>query len=135
MTYLIGCDLGTTATKTALFNDKGELIVVEKVDSNIIYGDDRSVTQDPDEMFQSVIQSVKKVMEKSGISPNQVAAIALDGQMAGIMGVDDRGEAATPYDSWLDFRSADYAEMMKKEAEQLVIRQSGMGPSINLFVF
>lgn len=68
MTYLIGCDLGTTATKTALFNDKGELIVVEKVDSNIIYGDDRSVTQDPDEMFQSVIQSVKKVMEKSGIS-------------------------------------------------------------------
>ena len=52
MTYLIGCDLGTTATKTALFNDKGELIVVEKVDSNIIYGDDRSVTQDPDELFQ-----------------------------------------------------------------------------------
>ena len=131
MAYLIGCDLGTTATKTALFNDKGELIVVEKVDSNIIYGDDRSVTQDPYEMFQSVIQSVKKVMEKSGISPDQVEAIALDGQMAGIMGVDAQGEAATPYDSWLDFRSADYAEKMKKEAEDFIFRQSGMGPSIN----
>ena len=131
MAYLIGCDLGTTATKTALFNESGQLIALAKVDSNIIYGENRNVTQDPYEMFQSVIQSVKEVVKKSGIPPSQVAAIALDGQMAGIMGVDSRGEPATPYDSWLDFRSADYAEKMKKEAEDLIIRRSGMGPSIN----
>ena len=131
MTYFIGCDLGTSATKTGLFDEKGELVAVAKVDSNILYGDDRSVTQDPDEMFRSVLQSVKEVVEKSAISPAQIAAIAMDGQMAGVMGVDTMGKAATPYDSWLDFRSSHYAEIMKKEAEEFIIRRSGMGPSIN----
>lgn len=131
MYYLIGCDLGTTATKTALFDEKGELKALTKVDSNIIYGEDRSVTQNPYEMFQSVIQSIREIIEKSGVAPENIAAIALDGQMAGIIGVDSQGEAATPYDSWLDFRASSYAEMMKEKAEDFIIQCSGMGPSIN----
>jgi len=128
--FLIGCDLGTTATKTGLFDTEGNTLAIARESSNIIYGRDGSVTQDPQEMLLSVVRTVREVVEQSGVNPRDILAIAIDGQMAGIMGVDARGEAATPYDSWLDVRSAPYAEEMKK-AENLIIKRSGMGPSIN----
>ena len=131
MVYFIGCDLGTTATKTGIFDEEGKALAVAREGSNIIYGKDGSVVQDPQEMLFSVVRTVKEVVEKSGVKPENVAALALDGQMAGIMGVDEKGEAATPYDSWLDVRSAPYAERMKEKAEDLIIRKSGMTPSIN----
>lgn len=131
MALFIGCDLGTTATKTGIFDEEGNALAIAREGSNIVYGQDGSVIQDPQEMFLSVIRTVREVVEKSGVKPSDIVALALDGQMAGIMGVDEKGEAATPYDSWLDVRSASYAEEMKKRAEDLVIRRSGMGPSIN----
>ncbi|MEI6157144.1 MAG: FGGY family carbohydrate kinase, partial [Atribacterota bacterium] len=131
MTFVIGCDLGTTATKTGLFDEKGNCLVVARKNSHIIYGKDGSVIQDPTEMLGTVVETIREVMEKSGVKPAEVLGIALDGQMAGVMGVDEKGEAATPYDSWLDIRSSGYADVMKQKAEDLIIRRSGMAPSIN----
>ncbi|MGB9553807.1 MAG: xylulokinase, partial [bacterium] len=129
--YFIGCDLGTTATKTGLFNAEGKLIALARRNSNLIYGKDGSVIQEPYEMLGSVVETVREVMEKSKVSPREVGALALDGQMAGIMGVDEKGEPATPYDSWLDVRSTPYALLMKKKGEDLIATRSGMAPSIN----
>ena len=67
--YLIGSDLGTTATKTGLFDEEGNLIALARQKSNLIYGKDGSVVQDPYEMLSSVVETVKEVVEKSGVSP------------------------------------------------------------------
>lgn len=131
MFYFIGCDLGTTGTKAGLFDAEGNLLATARQESNLIYGKDGSVVQDPQEMFSSVLETVKQVVAESGVDPKSVGGLALDGQMAGIMGVANDGEPATPYDSWLDFRAAPYAEQMKKKGEELIIRRSGMAPSIN----
>jgi len=131
MPFFIGVDLGTTATKTGIFDEEGKLLAVARVPPNIIYGENGSVIQKSEEMLQSVLDTVREVVAKSGVKPEDVAALALDGQMAGIMGVGEDGEAVTPYDSWLDFRAAPYAQKMKEEAEELIIKRSGMSPSIN----
>ncbi len=131
MRYFIGCDLGTTATKTGLFDQEGNLLALARKNSHLIYGKDGSVIQEPYEMLESVVETVREVVEKSGVSPREVGAMALDGQMAGIMGVDEKGEPATPYDSWLDVRSAPYARVMREKAEDLITLRSGMAPSIN----
>ncbi len=131
MTYFIGCDVGTTATKAGVFDTEGKLLASARRESKLHYGKDGSVIQDPYEMLESVTGSVKEAVEKSGVSPSDIGALALDGQMAGIMGVNGEGEPATPYDSWLDIRSAPYAEKMKKEGGDLVVSRSGMDPSIN----
>lgn len=55
---------------------------------------------------------------------SQIAAIGLDGQMAGIMGVKEDGSAATYYDSWLDMRCGKYAEEMNKVAGRRVVELS-----------
>lgn len=131
MQYIIGCDLGTTATKVGLFDKEGNLLSLSRKKSNLIYGKDGSVTQDPYEMLQSVINGIRDVVEKGRISPKDIACISIDGQMAGIMGLDRDREAITPYDSWLDVRCAPYAELMMERAGNLIIQRSGMAPSIN----
>lgn len=131
MPYFIGCDLGTTATKTGLFDAEGKMIAIARRNSNLIYGKDGSVIQEPYEMLDSVVETVREVMEQSKIPPQEVEALALDGQMAGVMGVDEQGDPATPYDSWLDVRSTPYALFMKKKGEDLIATRSGMAPSIN----
>jgi len=64
--------LGTTATKTGLFDERGRLLAVARVPSNIIYGEDGSVIQKPEEMLQSVLDTVREVLAKSGINPVDV---------------------------------------------------------------
>lgn len=131
MACLIGCDLGTTSTKTGLFDEHGTLLASSVQEAPLIYGKDGSVIQDPYQMLDSVLKGIRDVLEQSQVPASEVLAVALDGQMAGIMGVSRDGEPATPYDSWLDIRSAPYADLMKQHDEELIIRRSGMAPSIN----
>jgi xylulokinase len=85
------------------------------------------VWQEPDDLYNSCINTIKELLEKSGISGTEIAAIGLDGQMAGIMGIDASGEASTYYDSWLDMRCGKYMNLMNERAGKRIIELSG-GP-------
>lgn len=123
--YLIGVDIGTQGTKTSLFNINGKLKTESFKDSRLIKPKPGVVEQDAEEIYSSVLSTIKEVIEKSGINPSEVSAVGLDGQMAGIMGIDKEGNAITPYDSWLDTRCEKYIEEIKKKAEDLVIKMTG----------
>lgn len=76
-------------------------------------------------MYGSSVRTIKECVEKSGIAPTDVAALAFDGQMSGIGTVDHEWGTPTPYDSWLDTRCKPYIEMMKPYAEQIVRTSDG----------
>ena len=82
-------------------------------------------------MLGSVCRTIRAVLEKSGITPDQIAAVGVDAQMAGILGVGGDGVAVTPYDSWLDTRCAPYVRAMKETAEEAVIRLTGGQVTVN----
>ena len=103
-TYLIGIDVGTMGTKSAIFDTEGNLVALAFEESKLYYPRPSWVEQDPGEIYWSVAHTVKECLEKSGINPADVAAISLDGQMAGISTVDEEWGAPTVYDSWLDTR-------------------------------
>lgn len=125
MKYLIGVDIGTQGTKTTLFDISGKGLAESFEASNLISPKPGVVEQDPGEVFQSVIRTINDVMDKSGAKPKEIAAIAFDGQMAGVMGIDEDFEAATYYDSWLDTRCEKYIEVMKNTARKRVVELTG----------
>jgi len=127
-TYLIGVDVGTNGTKSAIFDDSGNLISEAFEESKLYYPELCAVEQDPDEIYLSVINTIKECVQKSNINAKNVEGIAIDGQMAGVCSIDKYWSPATPYDSWLDTRCAPYVELMKKE-ESKVISISGGPPS------
>ncbi|MFZ3106995.1 MAG: FGGY family carbohydrate kinase, partial [Candidatus Hydromicrobium sp.] len=126
--YLIGVDVGTNGTKSAIFDDSGNLISEAFEESKLYYPELCAVEQDPDEIYISVINTIKECVQKSDIDVRNVEGIAIDGQMAGICSIDKNWSAATPYDSWLDTRCAPYIEKLKKE-ESKIISLTGGPPS------
>lgn len=123
--YLLGVDIGTQGTKTALFTLDGKKIADAFEASRLISLSRGMVQQEPDEIYGSVLHTISEVMEKSGANPSDVLGIGIDGQMAGIMGIDKDWNAVTYYDSWLDTRCEKYIELIKEEAEEKVIRITG----------
>lgn len=125
--YIIGIDIGTQGTKAALFDEQMVLICSAFEESRLISPKPGTVWQEPDEIYSSCISTIKLLLERSGAAGKQIAAIGLDGQMAGIMGIDKHGEASTYYDSWLDMRCGRYMEQMRARSGKRVIALSG-GP-------
>jgi xylulokinase len=127
MNYLIGMDIGTQGTKSILFDMDMNIIAEAFENSNLISPKPGVVWQEADEIYMSCVRTIREIMQKSGISPASVAAIGVDGQMAGIMGVDKDGQAATYYDSWLDMRCGKYMQEMRQVAGRRAVEITG-GP-------
>lgn len=123
--YVIGIDIGTQGTKTALFSVDGIKVAESFEESELICPAPGQVRQKPSVIVGSVLRTIRKVMEKSSVPGEAVEAIGMDAQMAGIMAVDKNFEAVGDYDSWLDIRCTPYIQQMKKQAEQEIIQKTG----------
>ena len=127
--YLLGVDLGTSATKAALYTTDGSLVVEASREVPLYYPRPGVVEQENDDFYTSAAQAVRACLEQSGIDPRQVAAIAFDSQMAGVGSVDEDFRPATRFDSWLDMRCQPYIEQIDREAGSLVTRLTGCPPT------
>ncbi len=102
MDGVIGIDIGTQGTKAALIAADGRVVAEAFVASDLRRPGPGVVEEDPERQVASVCDTVRECLAKAGSV--RVAAIAIDGQMAGIIGAGRDGLAVTPYDSWLDTR-------------------------------
>ena len=112
MRTFLGIDAGTQGTKVALIDENGALLREADAPTRLAYAPDGAITQDPEEMLASVVQAVAKLQATC------CDGIAISAQMAGVVGVNANGEAAMPYDSWLDQRCEcvlDHLKPMEKE--------------------
>lgn len=123
--YVIGVDIGTQATRAGLFDIGGVCVCSASEKLKLLNPLPEAVTQSPEDIFGSVIRTVRETVLKSKIDPKDITAMSIAGQMAGIMGIDADWNPVTPYDSWLDTRCGRYAEIMKNSAEQEIIKSTG----------
>jgi xylulokinase len=129
--YLVGVDIGTQGTKAVLVDARGRTRATALVKSRLRRPSPGAVEEDPEFQFRSVCRCIRQCMERSRIAAGQVAGIAIDGQMAGIIGIGQDGLHVTPYDSWLDTRCVPDIARMKSEAGAEIIRRTGGPPSFN----
>jgi xylulokinase len=126
---IIGVDIGTQGTKVALFSESGKCLATAFRKSKLSQSGDGKVEEDPEFQVDTVCQAIKSCMALN--DPRAVAAIALSGQMAGILGVNRDGRAVTPYDSWLDTRCAPYIARMNQSAGGEIVVKTGGPVSFN----
>ena len=126
----IGVDIGTQGVKAAVYDLQGRCVSEAFRKSDLKRPSPGAVEEDPEFQLASVCQAVRECVERAG-SAGSVKGIAIDGQMAGIIGVGENGRNVTPYDSWLDTRCAPYIELLQKEAGPEIMRKAGGPPSFN----
>jgi len=131
-THLLGVDIGTQGVKAGLFDAAdGRCVFSAFRPSRLHRPRPGTVEEDPEYQFDGVCAVIRKCLRRSGVRPGAVAAAAIDGQMAGIIGVGADGRAMTPYDSWLDTRCAPYIEMMRRRAGEEIVARTGGTASFN----
>ena len=92
MRYFIGLDNGGTATKAAVFDEKGREIGSCGISTKAITPKVGFVERDMEEMWEANCHVVKGVLEKTGISPEDVAGVGIAGHGKGLYlwGKDDK---------------------------------------------
>ncbi len=129
MSLLAGLDIGTQGVKAALYAADGACVAEAFEPSQPSHPVPGVVEEDPEFQLASACRVLRRCVEKAGRT--DVAALAVAGQMAGVIGIGADGMAVTPYDSWLDTRCAPHIAGMQVEAGAAVLAATGNAPSFN----
>ena len=113
MSYVLGVDVSTTATKAVLVDTRGE--VVASGVSNYSFRTPRPLwsEQDPDLWWNAAIEAIRGMLSRSGIRGDEVEGIGLAGQMHGLVVLDGRGEVLRPAILWNDQRTQAECDLIR----------------------
>jgi len=100
--YFLGIDIGTSRIKAGVVDRTGKLLGSRSVAVPSEFESDGRARQSADELLDLVRRVIPLACEAVSIIPGEIAAIGIDGQMGGIIGVDDTFTAITGMDLGLD---------------------------------
>lgn len=106
MAYLLGVDLGTSGTKTVLFKDDGAQLASHTVSYPLKQLHNGWAEQNPDDWYNAAVTSIKEVLAQSRIDADEVAGLAIAGQMHGLVMLDEQGKVLRDAILWCDSRTA-----------------------------
>jgi xylulokinase len=105
MSYFIGIDSSTTATKALLMDASGKVVAVASSEYSYLTPHPLWSEQDPQLWWDGTIESIKQVLSKAGVKGDEVKGIGLTGQMHGSVFLDKDGEVLRPALLWNDQRT------------------------------
>lgn len=104
--YLIGIDLGTSGTKTVLFDQNGAAIASATVEYPLYQPKNGWAEQEPSDWWQAAAATVRRVIDESGVAPEAIKGVGLSGQMHGLVMLDEAGEPLRRSIIWCDGRTS-----------------------------
>jgi len=111
--YMLGIDIGTTSTKAVLFSEKGDVIQVENIGYPLYTPDISTAEQNPEEIFQAVLQTILNTMKHHG--DKKLSFISFSSAMHSVIAMDENDQPLTPVITWADNRSEAWAHKIKNE--------------------
>ena len=122
MAYYIGIDLGTSGTKTVLFDRMGSALASATIEYPLYQPQNGYAEQDPDDWWNAAAGTIRMVLEKSGVDSAEVKGIGISGQMHGLVMLDKEGKVIRRSIIWCDQRTAkECAEITEKVGRKRLI--------------
>ena len=117
MKYLIGIDVGTSATKTVLFDENGGVVAERAYEYPMYTPQNGWAEQEPSDWKKASLETVAAVVKEAVDSgkvadPADIKGIGISGQMHGLVMLDENGEVIRPSIIWCDQRTGDEVEEM-----------------------
>jgi len=127
--YLLGVDGGTEGLRAGIFDISGTPLACTSTTYTTQFPAPSWAEQDPKDWWDALGKSVRKAIRDSGISVNQIAAMAVDTTCCSVVALDGSGTPVRPALIWMDVRSAEQAEQMVETGDDaLRINSNGCGP-------
>lgn len=105
MSYYLGIDVSTTATKALLIDEGGRAVAVAASAYTVTTPRPLWSEQDPALWWTATVESTRAVLRASGVPADQVRGIGLTGQMHGLVLLDRAGDVLRPAMLWNDQRT------------------------------
>ena len=103
--YIITIDVGTSSTKTALWDENGQVVATASASYPLQRPRPLWAEIDGDVWWEAVCQTVRQMMTAGGIQPSAVAGIGVDGVGWTLLPVDEVSNPLSPAMIWLDRRA------------------------------
>lgn len=115
----IGIDLGTSAMKLLLVDEKGTVQREHSEDYPLYFPKPGWSEQKPEDWWKALLNGIPKLIE--GFDPEEIRGISFGGQMHGLVVLDEQDAVIRPAILWNDGRTAQEVEYLNKEIGTEVI--------------
>jgi xylulokinase len=115
MTFFIGIDTSTTATKALLMNENGKVLGVASNEYLFEIPQPLWSEQSPSLWWHATTESIRQVLAKTGVDASSVKGIGLTGQMHGLVLLDEKGEVLRPALLWNDQRTGSQCDTIRQK--------------------
>ncbi|MBE5801233.1 MAG: xylulokinase [Clostridiales bacterium] len=105
MEYLLGVDLGTSGTKTVLFDVNGQAIASETVEYPLHQPQNGWAEQAPEDWWDAARTTIRSVIDQSGVNAQDIKGLGISGQMHGLVLLDADGNVLREAILWCDGRT------------------------------
>ncbi|MCL1994313.1 MAG: xylulokinase [Spirochaetes bacterium] len=102
--YVAAIDIGTSGSKAIILDDKAAVVASATEEYPLHSPRPSWNEQDPADWWQGACDSLKKAIQKAGVSPNDIGALGLSGQMHGLVPLDKDGNVIRRAYLWNDSR-------------------------------
>ena len=126
--YVLAIDQGTTSSRAILFDQNYRICAVARQEFAQHYPHPGWVEHDPEEIWQTTIDSCTRAMAQAGASATDIAAIGITNQRETTVVWDrDSGKAIYPAIVWQDRRTSDTCTRLKQQGlEPMVTEKTGL---------
>lgn len=114
MTYFLGLDISTTATKALLVDTEGRSVGIASSAYDLSTPRPLWAEQDPELWWRATRQCIRQLLAEHSIEAEAIAAVGLTGQMHGLVLLDNAGKVLRPAILWNDQRSDRECELMRE---------------------
>lgn len=111
MKYLIGIDVGTSGTKSSLFDLEGKLVASATAEYPLYQPNNGWAEQDPEDWWQAACTTLRELCSKAD---GEIAGIGLSGQMHSLVLLDKDNKVIRPAILWCDQRTSAECEDIER---------------------
>ena len=129
--YVLGYDVGTGGCKAVLVTMEGVNAASEFEPYPVSYPKEHFAEQDPEDWWRGVSASTRRLLEKTGTDPKDVAGLAFSSQMLGVVPMSREGVPLCPGIIWMDCRADEQARKVVRKlgGPRVILRLFGAVPS------
>ncbi|MCI2747919.1 gluconokinase [Staphylococcus warneri] len=126
MKYMIGVDIGTTSTKSVLYDENGQFIMKHNIGYELHTPNVDVSEENPDELFDAVLMTVKYVIREANIAKEDIKLISFSAQMHSLVAMDEQHQRLTENITWADNRASKYADQINQQHDGFnIYRRTG----------
>ncbi len=114
--FILSIDQGTTSTRSIIFNDNFEIVSSDQLEFKQYFPKDGCVEHDPQEIFNTVLQTAQNVIKKAKINSSQILSIGITNQRETVV-IWDKQTGKPIYRAivWQDRRTVNYCKDLTRK--------------------